>query len=99
MIRQAVCAAAITADYDEGGAITFAIDTGDCTDSAGRFEFDAAIEAPDGTQRTVNKSETWLRTHDSSTAEVQRDLGLSEDERLIDVTVGESSCDCFISDD
>lgn len=88
------CQASVrVASFTMGGEIAFEVETGDCTDSDGRFEYTYSIES-DGVLTTSSRRVTWARTHDSSTVTVEDAIVLSSDETLVGVTVSSSECNC-----
>lgn len=92
------CSATVVVGYyTPEGQISFDIDTGDCLDSDGSFEYEYKYEEEDGTQIRSSRSVTWPRSHGSSQTTVEDDLGLHQTQVLTDVEVTSHSCNCYLT--
>ena len=75
------------------GQISFKFDTGNCTDSTGRFNFRYRFHDKSGNVKTDERSAGWGRTLGAASGHVDVDLRLT-DEKLLSVDIIASSLDC-----
>ena len=84
----------IEVDDFGNGRISFRVDAGDCSDTAGRFEYVVTYEDAQGNVREDERRQDWTRTHNKSEFYVDDRFTLGEI-KSVKVVRGSIEAQCY----